>query len=154
MLLFQRIGQKGMRDDEDAGHVAELSSGATAMCRMQAQILKLDVALFAQESGSLRVSLNVNDERRSASGYHPPPPFPSFFAPLPFDNATAASHRRPCVICRRRRRRNGSARCSLAHTCVGRRGSRCPVPSQGMMRGPDALLAVLYRHGPFHPMLV
>ncbi|CAK0903030.1 unnamed protein product [Prorocentrum cordatum] len=49
--------RKGMRDGEGAGDVAKPSSGA--MCPMQLQILKLDVALIAQESGSLRTSFNV-----------------------------------------------------------------------------------------------
>ncbi|CAK0846076.1 unnamed protein product, partial [Prorocentrum cordatum] len=48
---------KEMRDGEDAGDAAKPSSGA--MCPMQVQVLKLDEALFAQESGTMRTSLNV-----------------------------------------------------------------------------------------------
>eukprot|EP00959_Pyramimonas_sp_CCMP1952_P249764 5221488-Pyramimonas_sp.AAC.1 len=48
--LFSSVSvRKEIRDGEDAGDVARLSSGA--MCPMQVQILELDVALFGQESG-------------------------------------------------------------------------------------------------------
>jgi len=54
--LFSSVSvRKEIRDGEDAGDVG----GSGAMCPMQVQILELDVALFGQESGSLRTPLNA-----------------------------------------------------------------------------------------------